>query len=167
MMDIKYKIIGATGKIDSVEDFIKKARDFISDSDSLLQFINGEKVLGKEHIQSAIEHANRAFDRKDNISANLAMEILIYTAGKSQIQTALEEIGIQNGCEKMAIVVDDKIEIDSLLAHLNLKRDDGVLEFKELKLREFGISESEIMACDKKKIKDLILERVAMVDVRK
>ena len=167
MMDKKYKIIGATGKVDSVKEFISRAREFIFDSDSLLQLIDAEKVLGTEHIQSAIEHAIRAFERQDNISANLAMEILIYTAGKPQIKTALEEIGIKVGCEKMAIIADDKIELEGLLAHLNLKRDDGVLEFKESKLREFGISESEIMACDKKKIKDLILERVAMVDVRK
>jgi KEOPS complex subunit Cgi121 len=167
MMDKKFKIIGATGKVDSVKEFIFRARELISDSDSLLQFIDAESVLGKEHIQSAIEHAIRAFERQDNISANLAMEILIYTAGKPQIQTALEEIGIKNGCEKMAIVADDNIEIDDLLTHLNLKRNDDVLEFKDSKLREFGISESEIMACNKKKIKDLILERVAMVDVKK
>jgi KEOPS complex subunit Cgi121 len=167
MMDKKFKIIGVTGKIHSVEDFIKKAREFICDSDSLLQFIDAEKVLGKEHIQSAIEHAIRAFDRQDNISANLAMEILIYTAGKPQIQTALDEIGIKAGCDKMVIIADDKIEINGLLDHLNLKRDDDVLIFKESKLREFGVSESEITACDKNRIKDLILERIAMVDVRK
>ncbi len=166
-MDKKLKIIGATGKVDSVNKFISRAREYISDSNSLLQFIDAESVLGKEHIQSAIEHSIRAFERQDNISTNLAMEILIYTAGKPQIQNALEEIGIKNGCEKMAVIADDKIKINGLLAHLNLKRDDNVLEFNESKLRKFGISTSEIMACDKEKIKDLILERVAMVDVRK
>jgi KEOPS complex subunit Cgi121 len=167
MMDKKYEIIGATGKIDSVKGFIDRARKFVSDSDLLLQFIDAEKVLGEEHIQSAIDHAVRSFERQDNISTNLAMEILIYAAGNPQIQAALEEIGIKDGCEKIAIIADDKIQLEGLLSHLSLNRHDEVLEFKESKLGEFGISESEITACDINNIKDLILERVAMVDVRK
>ncbi len=166
-MDRIYRIIGATGKIDSAERFIEDARYFVNSPDYLLQFIDAEKVLGTEHIQSAIEHANRAFIRQDNISANLAMEILIYISGEPQIQSALQKIGVKDGCEKVAIIADDKIEIDDLLVHLNLTRDDDVLNFNEKKLIEFGVSEAEIVACDKKKLTDLILERVAMVDVKK
>jgi KEOPS complex subunit Cgi121 len=167
MMYKKYEIIGAIGQIDSANEFIFRAREFVIDSETLLQFLDADKVLGPEHIQSAIEHALRAFERKDNISANLAMEILIYAAGSPQIQSALDEIGVKDGCEKIAIIADDKVELEGLLSHLNLNRDDDVLKFSESKLNEFGISESEIIACDKKKIKDLILERVAMVDVKK
>jgi len=161
------KIIGCRGKVESVDRFIQKARDFISNKDILLQFLNADKVLGKEHILSAVEHANRSFERKENTSSSKAMEILIYAAGEPQINTALAKIGLKDGCESMAIVVDDDMDINGLLVHLELERDDGVLEYKEFKLKEFGIGEREISAVEKDKIKELVLEYVAMVDVRK
>ncbi|UCE36797.1 MAG: hypothetical protein JSW00_14965 [Thermoplasmata archaeon] len=167
MMEKKFNIIGCRGKIDSVEEFIKKARDFVSNNDLLLQFLDADKIIGKEHILLAIEHAIRAFERKDNISETLAMEILIYAAGEPQINNALAAIGLKDGCEKVAVIADSSMDIGSLLAHLNLSRDDEVLTFNKSKLREFGITDTEISTVDESKIKDLVLERVAMVDVKK
>lgn len=161
------KIIGCRGKVESVDGFIKKARDFISNKNILLQFLDAEKVLGREHILSAVEHANRSFERKENISSSKAMEILIYTAGELQISIALEKIGLKDGCENIALVVEGDLDINDILAHLELKRDDEVLEYKEFKLKEFGIGEGEIAAVEKDKIKELVLERVSMVDVKK
>ncbi|MEE9151342.1 MAG: KEOPS complex subunit Cgi121 [Thermoplasmata archaeon] len=171
MMPKNLEIIGCTGKIESVEKFIQKARAFTPNYDSkdeiLLQFLDADKVLGKEHILSAVEHAERAFKRKKNISETMAMEILLYAAGEPQISTALAKIGLKEGCERIAVIADIELDIEGLLAHLDLKRDDEVLEYKDFKLREFGISDVEILAVDKTKIKDLVLERVAMVDVKK
>ena len=167
MMTKKYKIFGATGKVDSQKEFISRAREFIFDSDSLLQFIDADKVLGKEHMLSAVEHAYRSFERKENISSSKAMEILIYAAGEPQISMALEKIGLKDGCENIALVIDGDLDINDLLAHLELERDDEVLEYKEFKLKEFGIGKGEITAVEKDKIKELVLERVSMVDVKK
>lgn len=165
------KIIGCRGEIESVEKFLQKALAFLSNYDPkdeiLLQFLDADKVLGEGHIHSAVEHAYRAFERKENISATKAMEVLIYAAGEPQISNALEKIGLKDGCERIAIVCDGRLDIEDLLTRLNLKRNDEVLKYKKFKLREFGISDDEISAVDEEKLKDLVLERVAMVDVRK
>lgn len=166
-MQKNISILGGRGRVDSADKFIKRARDFIKFDDVLLQFLDADCVLGKEHIYSAIEHAERAFERGDNICTTKAMEILIYAAGEPQINNALERIGLKDGCERIAVIAQDDLDIEGLLDHLDLKRDDEVLEFKEQKLRAFGINEKEISAVEKTKIMDLILERVAMVDVRK
>ena len=165
------QIIGCRGKIESAEKFIEDARNhistFYSDEEVLLQFLDADKILGQEHIHSAIEHAQRAFERNKNISSTVAMEILIYAAGEPQISNALAKIGLKDGCERIAMVADAKLDMEGLLIHLNLKRDDEILEYKDFKLREFGISKKEISTVGKEKLKDLVLERVAMVDVRK
>ncbi len=167
-------IIGCRCKVDSVEKFLAKAHDFVSNQPSknelLLQFLDADRVLGKEHIYSAIEHAHRAFKRKENISETLAMEILIYASGEPQIKNALAKIGLTDGCERIAIITGGTMDtkaLHALIVHLNLVRDDEVLEFNEIKAREFGINETEIAAVEKNKVMDLILERVAMVEVRK
>lgn len=164
-------IIGCRGKVDSIEKFLQKARDFVlncgSKNDILLQFLDADQVFGKEHILSAIEHAYRSFERKENISATMAMEILIYAAGEPQINGALAKIGLKDGYERIAVIIGGEMDVEGLLTHLNLERDDDVLEPKEFKFREFGITEEEISAVEKDKLGDLVLERVAMVDVKK
>jgi KEOPS complex subunit Cgi121 len=159
--------MGCTGKIESPEDLIEKAKEHISEENLILQFMDADLILGKEHIQSAIEHAQRAFERNDNISTSMAMEILIYCACDPQIKGALARIGLKKGCERIALVFDDRLDIESLLADFDLKRDDSVLDFTESKLRGFGIDDCEITALEKKKLKDLVLERIALVDVIK
>jgi KEOPS complex subunit Cgi121 len=161
------KIIGCRGEVQSSELFLKKAHDFVKDPGVLLQFLNADYVLGEEHVLSAYEHAKRAFDSKKNISKSLAMEILVYVSGEPQIANALEMVGIKDGCESIVLVVDGKLDAEELVTHLNLKMDNDVLKCDKKKLENFGIGKPEISAVDKDKIKDLILERVAMVDVRK
>jgi KEOPS complex subunit Cgi121 len=161
------KIVGLRGKVDSSDEFLKKAKKSFGEKKALVQFFNADMILGKEHIESAIEHARRAFRTNKNVSQSMAMEILIYVSGEPQIASAIKKVGITDNCKRIAMVVDDKIEIEVLLKDLNMELDDEVLKFTEEKALAFGIKEEEIFAVEKGKRRDLVLERVAMVDVRK
>jgi tRNA threonylcarbamoyladenosine modification (KEOPS) complex Cgi121 subunit len=173
MSDIRenMRIIGCRGKVDSVDEFIQQARDFLSDHGTqdatTLQFIDADFVLGKEHILMAVEYAQRAFERKENISSSLGIEILIYAAGEPQINNAIKKIGLKDGNEKVAVIMDEGLDEKTLLSVLNLQRDDDVLTFEEYKLKKIGIDEIEFSAVKKDSVLDLVLERVAMVDVKK
>jgi len=50
---------------------------------------------------------------------------------------------------------------------LNLEKDDKVLEGDENTLKSFGLNEMELRTVTKAKYGDLILEKVAMVDIIK
>jgi KEOPS complex subunit Cgi121 len=160
-------IIGLKGKAESSEKFIKSARDLLGNGDSMFQFFDADFILGEEHILVAYEHAMRAFETKKNISKSMAMEILVYVSGEPQIANALKKVGVKDGCERMVLVAHEDLDVKTLISHLNLKKADDVLKCTKAKLENFGIGGLEISAVDKDKIKDLILERVAMVDVRK
>jgi KEOPS complex subunit Cgi121 len=161
------KIVGLKGKVESSDEFLKSARDFFGDTQVMVQFFNADLILGKEHIESAYEHAKRAFDTGKNISQSLAMEILIYASGEPQIANAIKKVGVKDGGERVVLVADNKVDVKGLIGHLKMERDDEVVKFSEEKLKIFGIEESEISAVPEEKKKDLVLERVAMVDVRK
>lgn len=163
----KLNIIGLRGKVESSEEFIKSARELLGNGNSMFQFFDADFVLGKEHILWAYEHARRAFETNKNISKSMAMEILVYVSGEPQIANALKKVGIKDGCERIALVANENLDVEDLISHLNLKKADDVLKCTKDKLEKFGINEQEISAVDKDKIKDLILERVAMVDVKK
>jgi KEOPS complex subunit Cgi121 len=165
------RIIGCISKIESVDSFLSRVREFLleshRDENILVQFMNADMVCGKEHVLSAVRHARRAFDRNESISGTMAMEIMIYAAGEPQIKNALAKMGIHKDSERMALVFHKDLKLDELMTRLKLQRDDGILDFNENKLRNFGFEQSEIEALNSNSLRDLVLERVAMVDVKK
>jgi len=168
------KIVGARGTVKDVDSFLKHVLDFAQEHHIDVQLLDADIVYGKNHLVSAVEHAVRAFKRKTNTTNTLAMEILLYASGERQLKLAIPKIGIKTGKVNIAFVfvkkADDKISdslIDKLLKLLSLVRDDKILNGNMDTLRKFGINERQIRTVTKAKYGDLILEKVAMVDIIK
>lgn len=159
------KIIGAEGRIKNPESLLEKVNCFSEEKNVEIAVLDAEMVFGRKHLISATEHALRAFEYKKSFSNKLSTEILVYASGDNQIRDAIQKMGIKKGTKKFAFVVIGECNIDNMLSFLRLKRNDSVLN-KNLKvLKEFGITENEInVVC---RPKDLILEKIALVDVRK
>ena len=107
-------------------------------------------------------------------------KILMRGFRKSKNFLSTPKMGVKTGRVNVAFVfVDEKTAaeegdgkisdhlIDRLLTALALKRDDRVLEGDKDTLKKFGISENEMKTVTKAKYGDLILEKVAMVDIIK
>jgi KEOPS complex subunit Cgi121 len=167
-------ILGAKGTISNVENMLETVASLSKEHALSIQLLDAKMVYGEMHLQSAIHHAQRAFERQDSISATLAMEILLYASGEYQIKIALDKMGLKPNTSEQQIavvVVGDGDQtpklITELLAKLELVQDDSVLDGDAEVLKRFGIAQPEIEAVHPDKIGELILERVAMVDVKK
>jgi len=168
------KVFGAKGKIKNIDDFLEKICCFAKKNNLIIQTFDAELVFSKNHILSAVEHAIRANSRKTNTTNSLEKEILLYASGERQLKLAIPKIGVKKGNAKIAIVLlnNTKKKIsnhiaDDLLKLFSLTRDDKVLEGDENTLIRFGVKEKELKTVNKAKYKDLILEKVAMVDIIK
>ena len=169
------KIIGAKGKIKDIDDFLEKISSFSKKNSLIIQAFDADLVFGKNHILSAVEHAERAISRKTNTTNSLEKEILLYAAGERQLKIAIPKIGIKKKDNaNIAIVLIEKTKktisnniINDLLKSLCLTRNDKVLEGDKNTLKRFGIKENELRTVMKTKYADLILEKVAMVDIIK
>lgn len=168
------EIVGLKGYIKDVNNFLKKVGDFASKNSLIIQVFNADMIYGKNHIISAVNHAKRAMERKTNTTNSLEKEILLYASGERQLKHAIPKMGIKDGKGKIALVIMSKVEgeilghyFNDLIKLLNLKRDDKVLEGNEDTLRKFGINENELKTVMKARYGDLILEKVAMVDIIK
>jgi KEOPS complex subunit Cgi121 len=172
------KVIGARGSIPDVEIFLKQLMEFATKEHLVIQVLNAEMVYGKEHIVSAATHALRSWEQRTNATNSLALETMLYAAGERQIQKAIKKMGIKKGRQAIAFVLIDKEKqkrnrkaydriIDKLLDTFHLKCDDIVLEGNIGTLKHFGITAEELRTVPKTRYGDLILERVAMVDVIK
>jgi len=165
------KIIGAKGEIQNIDKFLKQINNFSKKNNLLIQAFNADLIYGKNHLLSAYEHANRSFENKTNTTNSLEMEILLYASGDRQIKIAIPKMGINTGKSNIAFVfIAEKISkkiIEDLLSITCLSQDDKVLKGNLNTLKKFGISENEIKTITKEKYEDLILEKIAMVDIIK
>ena len=164
------EIIGAVGNIDTVDVFLQRMLELAEKYQITIQVINADLVYGKDHLISAVNHANRAFKQDRNSTNSLAMEILLYASGERQIQKAIQKLGITADSQNIALIFEGKFNddiLETILESLNVTRNDKVLEGDIDTLKKFGFTKKEIDTIPKSSYSHLILEKVAMVDVFK
>ena len=164
---MQFHLCGARSQIRKPEDVLEKLDEFCESEQCEGQIIDADMVFGRTHVITSYEHAKRAFDEERNASRSLAMEVLLYMSGERQISTAIEKMGIKDGTREFCIVLLGEADIEGLIQHLGVKKDDSVLEGDISKLRAFGISQREMDTLPEENVFDLVLERVAMVDLMK
>ena len=168
-------------KIKNVEEFIQNIRK--ETGNVTVQFFDARFVAGYEHLYFAVLNALTAFKNNLNISRNLAVEILLYAAAERQIRNAVELLGIKEGTGNIAVVIlaENKDEIVNILNRLSklvqASEDESILEVDDKKFeaikRMFKISDLELEAklegkgLEKEALKDLVIERVALLVTRR
>ncbi len=172
------KIVAGKVGISNVDGFLSLLKSIALKHGVTIQAMDAELIAGEAHIKSAVKKALRAVERKRNITSDLGLEILLYAAGKRQIERALA-MGVSEGENKVALVIVDATgEKDLEGVAEEVKRKTGIeeepiqeLEYNKTKKEKikkfFTITEVEIKAVGEKKLGMLVLERVAMLDVLK
>ena len=156
-------ILGARGKI-NVEDALKKLREFCKDC----QIFDASVICGEQHIKAAYHHAKRAFKYGENISNSLSMEVLLYVAATRQIEDAIKFAGAKNnGKYAFLFIGKKKNEAIKFVEELGLKLDNDLLKASLSKIKKFGITEKELKSVNKSKYADLVLEKMAMLAIKK
>jgi KEOPS complex subunit Cgi121 len=171
------KVFGAHGNIQNVESFLAKILDFEQKYNMIIQVFNADMIYGINHILSSVEHAKRAMERKTNTTNTFNKEILLYSSGERQIRLAITKMGVREGENKIVfifIIENKSIKtkminhlIEEMLKLLSLDRNDAIIEGDKSVLKRFGIDENEIKTVPDDKYGDLILEKIAMVDIIK
>jgi len=160
-----------TGKV------IDQLQDFSNKNELTIQLFDADFIYGKDHLISASEHAQRAFEQNTAISDSLSMEILLYASGEYQIKNALSKLGIKKDTKNMALAIMGEMKnpeavFEDFLTQLKyigleLERDDEVLIGDRNTLEAFGISKEELTAVPEDRWLELVLEKVALLDIQK
>jgi KEOPS complex subunit Cgi121 len=167
------QIISGTINITNLPGFLKQLADIGEPHNITVQAVNTDLLTGSRHLTFAVKKAIRSFESGRNIANNLGMEIMLYAAGTRQIERALG-LGVMIGENRIALVLVGENGIEETLVHVSELLDtvdptvldysgakkDGILEF-------FSITPDELGAVDEGNIPELVLERVALVDIIK
>ncbi len=159
--------------VNDVDAFVERLGGVGDEHGVAVQAFDARYVVDRAHLERAVELADRAFERGDAIARDRAVEILLYAAGRRQINRALE-MGVGEGETPVVAVVQDydgdgdgdaaaaAEDVADLLASADTLGDYDratVMDF-------FDVSERELDAADAD-LADLVRERVALLTVEK
>ena len=174
------RIAEGRAEIDDVGAFLDRLDGIAAEHDCTVQAFDADLIAGRGHLEAAVAHARRSFERGENVARDRGVEIMLYAAGRRQIDRALE-LGVREGENRLVVVVDDAGESEA--GGESAEREDdaaaavgdlltpadtlGVEHVDEERLVDFfGITAAERRATDAD-LPDLVRERVALLDVEK
>ena len=124
---------------------------------------NADMVFGMDHLRSALYHAKKAMVEGTNASDSLVMETLLYASGERQLSTAIRKMSVGDETTDIIVAVLQG-RVDPMEGWLELP--DVAAQPSKERLKRFGITEEELRTFDGR-LEELVLERIAAVDVLK
>jgi len=169
------RIVDGRAEIADLDSFLDDLTAIGDEHGCAVQAFDADLVVGESHLRAAVERADRAFDRGENVARDPAVEILLYATGRRQINRALR-MGVDEGDAPVAVAVrgldgagDEDAAADAVRGLLASTDPDAASpeRIDREAVREFfDVSESELAATDAT-LADLVRERVALLDVEK
>ena len=155
------QILGFRANIDSVGEVLDEINS-IRDDGEIIQLLNADSVVSKNHIIHGVNQAFLAFERGENLANDLSVEIVLRCSAQRQISKAFKILGLKEGnmglCAILINSKDHSHELSSIFT-----RDDDVLIPNEEKLVEiYKISDDELQNMS---IEEIIIDRITKLTV--
>ena len=159
------EFVEGQAEMEDLDVFINEIDQIRDETGSTIQFFNADYVAGERHLRRAAELAQRAGERGTTIARDPAVELLVYAAGRRQINRALE-MGVSEGSLAVVGVVDGGDESAAVAAVEELLWSTEPVEWgcRETLTNYFDISDAELAIVDGD-LESVVLERVALLAV--
>jgi len=164
---VSHQILGTRGTIEDAEPVVRALRDWAQARGGEVLAVDARVVFGRDHLESAIFHAERAKATNAMSAHSLSLETLLYLSGRRQVVDAIRVAGLRKGTRTIGLVVWNAERPEDLLKALGWSRDDGVLEHAGKSLELLGITKKEEGTVVDTRRADLALEKVALLDLEK
>lgn len=128
-----------------------------------IQLLNARGIAGKKHLLQATSQALIAFDRGENISNDLGLEICVRASFQRQISRALKILGIKEGEIPLCVVaVDCDNHVIKKIGQFFGEEEDKVFQADVNAIKNlYQITDNEINAAGN--IERVVMERTALL----
>ncbi|WP_231483657.1 KEOPS complex subunit Cgi121 [Methanobrevibacter sp. YE315] len=155
------QILGFRATIDSVEETLDKINSIKSD-DEIIQLLNSDSIVSKNHIIHGVNQAYLAFERGENLAKDLSVEIVLRCSAQRQISKAFKILGLKEGNMNLCAILINSNDYTEELSSI-FTRDDDVLIPDNDKLTEiYKISETELQNMS---VEEIIIDRITKLTV--
>jgi tRNA threonylcarbamoyladenosine modification (KEOPS) complex Cgi121 subunit len=129
--------------------------------------VRAEMIFGADHLRTALYHAKRAHTDGRNSANSIPMETLLYASGERQLSTAIDKMSVTDKTEEFVVASLNGSPIKSVDSGSWMSLPDTDPEISVTKLVSFGISRTELETLKGRRPAELVMERVAAVDILK
>ncbi|RDZ36596.1 MULTISPECIES: KEOPS complex subunit Cgi121 [unclassified Haloferax] len=161
------RLLEAEATVSDLDSFIAAVGDVADETGATVQAFDARYVVDRAHLKRAVELADRAIARGNEIARDRAVEILLYASGRRQINRAFE-IGVSEGTLPVVVLVDGGDEAAAeaaLFDRLDLEPAETLGDYDESLVRDvFDVGETELHVVDGD-LPALVRERVALLAV--
>jgi KEOPS complex subunit Cgi121 len=167
--DISCEIRSALFDVTDRDSFLQAVRTVASDYGTAVICFNADNLAGKRHAEAALRHALRSRTAGRLIANSFEMEALLYASGTRQCSVA-SAFGVQAGKNRAYIcccpACDGVWEDLAPLVRFVDEDWDTLTPERRANLKElFSITDEEIATAGESRFADLVLERVALLEV--
>ncbi len=162
-----HDIEGARWSVSDPEDVLQRVAGWAAERHVEVLVADARAVFGRDHLESAIRHAERAKEHGTMSTRSLPMETLLYLSGRRQVADALAAAGIHRSTQGVAVVVFGEGNARDLIRAMGWTRDPTALDAGTKDPGALGLTKAELSTIPRERWPDLALERVALLDVQK
>jgi len=161
------ELVEGEATVEDIDAFLKRVDEVAEATGATAQVFDARYVVDHEHVERAVELARRERERGEAIARDMAVEILLYAAGRRQIDRALA-MGVSPGaCPVVAVAVggDEAAAARKLRALLTPAATLGAFD-EERVCAFFDVTDRERRATAGS-LEDIVHERVALLVVER
>lgn len=157
-------------QIGDLAGFLEYLRNLGESEGVCIILFDADRMAGRVHVESALAHAFRAFRGGTPISHRPEMEALLYASASRQCQQGMD-FGAHPGMNRVYLCIcpgSRKAEEELIKVGVFCDDEDweSISDEREARLMAlFGITQKEREVAGPGRIRDLVLERVALLEV--
>jgi KEOPS complex subunit Cgi121 len=167
------RLVEGVARVEDLDDFLARLGAVGDEHGCTVQAFDARYVVDRTHLRRALTLADRAIERGENVARDRGMEVLLYAAGRRQIDRSLE-LGVSAGETPAVVLVaadpaaTDPDESAAATAAADLLGAGETLgDYDPERVRAFfDVGDAELAAVDGDLVA-LVHERVALLDVEK
>lgn len=161
------ELVEGTATVEDVDAFVAAVGEISESTGATVQVLDARYVVDRTHVERAVQLARRERERGAAIARDPAVEILLYAAGRRQIEDALT-MGVSPGeCPVVAVVVGGETATAARRLRARLDPAETLDSFDEDRVREFFDVTDRELAATVGGLADIVHERVALLVVER
>lgn len=155
------KVLGFRASIDSVGETLDLIDEIKKDGE-IIQLLDADNIVSKNHVIHGVNQAFLAFDREENLANDISVEIVLRCSAQRQISKAFKILGLKEGDMNLcAVLINCRDYTDELSSIFTL--DDTVFNALDEKLiKTYKISDVEL---ENLSIEEIIIDRITKLTV--
>ena len=155
------QILGFRATINSVEETLNLINSIKKD-DEIIQLLNADSIVSKNHIVHGVNQAFLAFERGENLAKDISVEIALRCSAQRQISKAFKILGLKEGEMNLCAILINCEDYTSELSSVFIPDESVFVPDYEHLAEIYKISDDELKSMS---MEEIIIDRITKLTV--